>query len=242
MNSSSATALSRPPQTRHRPRPSTRSPATRRSRRDVQDAHVQIERRTVRERKPEDGRKDDRRVREHHRHDEPEEDGVERGVVHQARHRDAGDDGKRSAHTQPRIAAEQADGHEPRHTALTDRPPRDVVTRQPPRQREESRAHRARTPARATTSPPRRRRGSSRSRRRRSSGPRGVGRSTRLSSSRSPAIVSTRNASHQNTTPNIGAPPSHSSVAGRPRQRAHRHRRHEERRLPPPYDRRRSRP
>jgi hypothetical protein len=39
-----------------------------------------------------------------------------------------------------------------------------------------------------------------------------VGRNTRLSSSRSPAIVSTRNASHQNTTRKIGAPPSHCTL------------------------------
>ena len=40
-----------------------------------------------------------------------------------------------------------------------------------------------------------------------------VGRNVRFSSSRSPAIVSTRNASHQNTTRKIGAPPSHCTLA-----------------------------
>ncbi len=193
------------------------SPASRTSKRGMQQRERRIERPMVGHRDAQHRGKDDRRMAEHHRKHESQRQRVQRGVVcRRTRRETACAEHHGAADREPHVARQQAHGDVAGEAARLARcAARGPACRATPRARA-GRQRRRRAPrTRAPTRPAPRRAEWPRTPASQS----GEGGRKRDSSRRSPAIVRIGNASHQVTTACTSAPVAQSSVADGPAQR-----------------------
>ena len=200
MKAASASALSAPPMRRISNAPA-RVAGEPDQQRAVQQRQRKVEARVVGHRHVQHGREDDRRVAEHHREDEADQQRVQRRVVAaRAGCRPPAASATAPPTREPHVAREQRDRDEARQPLAAHGAPGDVLAHQPDRQRRAARREQRRRPRACRACRRRARRRRPRAARRTRARATGDGGRKRDSSSRSPAIVSTRKAIHHGTT------------------------------------------